>query len=244
VKSQEYLKRLRNGILIVSLAIPPIHGSAESLTNESGVVYENVTVVSATPKDLLITYQSNGRRLALSIPLKSLPPEVQRRYGYDPGKEDTYKAEMARKDAANAEMLDHARQAQAKTTSVPQVVNVLTPTGTDKPSSASPSPTVTGGLTDEEIKQLNTRWTDSNSGTTYFFMANMSRGKPSANDQKRYIESGKIPFTISIQFSQQIARQKNLTQITDGRAHFYIFDSDGNVIVEPRTDDLLKLCRH
>jgi hypothetical protein len=112
VKSQEYLKRLRNGILIVSLAIPPIHGSAESLTNESGVVYENVTVVSATPKDLLITYQSNGRRLALSIPLKSLPPEVQRRYGYDPGKEDTYKAEMARKDAANAEALDRLTQAQ------------------------------------------------------------------------------------------------------------------------------------
>jgi hypothetical protein len=244
MKSQEYLKRLRNVILIASLAMPPIHGSAESLTNEDGVVYENVTVVSVTPKDLLITYQSNSRRSAISIPLKSLPQEVQQRYGYDPGKEDTYKAEMARKDAANAVMLAHLRQAQVRSNSIPQVTNVLPPTGTDKPSTASPSPTVVGGLTDEEIKQLNASWTDSNSGTTYFFMANMSRGKPSANEQKRYVESGKVPFTISVQFRQQLARQKNLTQITEGRAHFYIFDSDGNVIVEPRTDDLLKLCRH
>jgi hypothetical protein len=108
----KFHRRVIAPALTISLAFMPIHGSAESLTNENGVVYENVTVVSVTPKDLLITYSSGGRRYAISIPLKSLPQEVQQRYGYDPGKEDTYKAEMARKDAANAEALNRLTQIQ------------------------------------------------------------------------------------------------------------------------------------
>lgn len=75
-------------------------------------------------------------------------------------------------------------------------------------------------------------------------MANMSRSKPTANEQNKYVESGKVPFTISVQVSQQIAGQKNLKPITEGEGHFYIFDSDGNVVVEPHTENLLKLCRH
>src|ERR1035437_1536642 len=58
MRRQEYFRYLRSIILATSLALPPIHGSAESLTNNNGVVYENVTVISATPKHLLIDRKS------------------------------------------------------------------------------------------------------------------------------------------------------------------------------------------
>jgi hypothetical protein len=119
MKNREFFKYLRNVILTAALAFPPISGSAASLTNNQGVVYENVTVISATPKDLLITYSSKGRNSAASIPLKSLPPDMQRQYGYSQGKEDAYKAEMTGGDAPKPQIQVQSKVTQPKAPAEP-----------------------------------------------------------------------------------------------------------------------------
>ncbi len=244
MKSREYYIELSGLVSGALFALSSAYVSAESLTNENGVVYENVTVISATPKDLLITYSCKGRTSAISLPLKSLPLDVQQRYGYAQSKEDAYKAEMARKEAAKAELLERARRHAPVVTNTFPRVSGSSPTAAQANIRASPVPTVDGGLSESEIKDLNAQWSDTNAGINYLFTASMSRAKVSANDQKRYVESGKVPFTISVQFSQQIAGQKTPKQILEGRAHFYVYDSDGNVVVQPLTETLLQLCKH
>jgi hypothetical protein len=117
---------------------------------------------------------------------------------------------------------------------------------TNKTSAASPKLSINGGLTDKEIEAFQSECTDTNKGSkfTYSITASMSRSTPAAKDLKRYVKSGKIPFTISVQMYQQVTGQKALKPIYEGKAHFYIVDSEGDVIVKPRTDDLLRLCRH
>ena len=122
----------------------PVHGFALSVTNDDGVVYENVTVISVTPKDLLITYLSKGRTCATSLPLKSLPLDVQQRYGYTESKEDAHNAGMAKKETANSAGLDQqVGQTQADTNSIPHVPHVFTSADTNKiPSATSPAPNI------------------------------------------------------------------------------------------------------
>jgi hypothetical protein len=121
MKSQGYFKLLCEIVLTSAFIFPAVHAFSFSLTNDNGVVYDNVMVVSVTPKDLLITYSSHGRSSAASIPLKSLPVEVQQRYGYDSGKENIYKADMARRDAA-ANQVRQVQQTKAETSSSTHVV--------------------------------------------------------------------------------------------------------------------------
>jgi hypothetical protein len=132
------------------------------------------------------------------------------------------------------------------TTCVADTNSIPPSADTNKTSAASPKLSVNGGLTDKEIEAFQSECTDTNKGSkfTYLITASMSRSTPAAKDLKRYVKSGKIPFTISIQLYQQVTGQKALKPIYEGKAHFYIVDSDGNVIVKPRTDELLKLCRH
>jgi hypothetical protein len=254
MKSRRYFNDLRKVILTILLAFAPFHCFALSLTNNQGVVYANVTVMSVTPKDLLITYSSNGRTSAASIPLKSLPLGVQQQYGYDSGKEDAYKEQMVKKDAANAERLNQASLARAATNVIPApsstdistpAVDVgLTAEAPDARAVRSPTnsstPNVAWGLSDEQINELHTEWTDNSDGITYYFSADIFRATPQPDDVKKYAQTGVVLVNIYIEAYRKSKWQTDMTQILDGSAQFYIYNEDGKAIVPPHFVALLK----
>lgn len=95
---------LRRGLVptvFLVLLFMPRHGAAESITNNVGEVYADVKVISVTPKDLLVSQRPGGKVHITTIPLASLPPDVQAKYGYTPDKESAYKEKVAADDAVS-----------------------------------------------------------------------------------------------------------------------------------------------
>lgn len=93
--------------LILSLCCLVVASArAEDLTLRDGTVLKNVTVTSVTPAYISVTHAAGVAR----IMLQDLPPELQKRYGYDPQKA----AQYAAADAAAQRRLVDQQQAAAK----------------------------------------------------------------------------------------------------------------------------------
>jgi hypothetical protein len=71
---------------------------AEDWKTTDGKVYQNVTVIDSKPDAVTILHQDGG---AL-VPLANLPPDIQKRFNYDPAKAKAAADARARNDAANA----------------------------------------------------------------------------------------------------------------------------------------------
>ncbi|HEV3272588.1 MAG TPA: hypothetical protein VGZ93_10450 [Candidatus Methylacidiphilales bacterium] len=95
MKSNRALPFLLAAALLASSAMSL---RAEDWKTTDGKVYQDVTVVDSAPDAVTILHQDGG---AL-VPLANLPPDIQKRFNYDPVKARAAAAARARDDAANA----------------------------------------------------------------------------------------------------------------------------------------------
>lgn len=113
MKSNRALPFLLTAALLASSAMSL---RAEDWKTTDGKVYQDVTVVDSAPDAVTILHQDGG---AL-VPLANLPPDIQKRFNYDPVKARAAAVARARDDAANAlalqaEMDQASRMRQAGT---------------------------------------------------------------------------------------------------------------------------------
>jgi type II secretory pathway pseudopilin PulG len=90
--------------LLLAVALPVSSATslrAEDWKTTDGKVYQNVTVIDSAPDAVTILHQDGG---AL-VPLANLPPDIQKRFNYDPVKAKAAADARARDDAANASAL-------------------------------------------------------------------------------------------------------------------------------------------
>lgn len=84
---------------------------AEDWTTTDGKVYQNVTVVKAEP-DAITILDRNGGAL---VPLAKLPPDLQKRFNYDPAQAKIAAAARTKENATSAKALQaEAVEAQKK----------------------------------------------------------------------------------------------------------------------------------
>jgi hypothetical protein len=98
------MKSNRTLALLLAAALPVFSATslwAEDWKTTDGKVYQNVTVIDAQPDAVTILHQDGG---AL-VPLANLPPDIQKRFNYDPVKAKAAAEARARDDAANARAL-------------------------------------------------------------------------------------------------------------------------------------------
>ena len=74
---------------------------AEDWTTSDGKVYQQVTVIKTEPDAVTIVYRDGGALL----PLAKLPPDLQKRFNYDPLKAQAAADARAEADAKNAQAL-------------------------------------------------------------------------------------------------------------------------------------------
>jgi hypothetical protein len=105
---------------------------------------------------------------------------------------------------------------------------------------------INGLLTDQEIGQLQTEWTDPNTGTKLLFSASFARRDLISDAdkalRKRCVKSGKVPYRVTCTLYEQEKGKKGMTRVTKGNAKFYVTDSDGKVVTKPQIQDLDSLC--
>jgi BMFP domain-containing protein YqiC len=66
--------------LLSFLAISLSTADAEDWTTTDGTVYQNVRIIKVEADGITILYENGG----LMIPLNKLPPDLQKRFSYDP----------------------------------------------------------------------------------------------------------------------------------------------------------------
>lgn len=109
--------------LVFVLALCSTDGFAEDWTTSDGITYQNVKIIRVEDDAITIIYKDGG---AL-VPLIKLPPELQRRYYYDPVKakaaadartktdtEDAKKLQLEIQMADKAKRDEQIKDAQAK----------------------------------------------------------------------------------------------------------------------------------
>jgi len=74
---------------------------AEDWKTTDGKVYQDVTVIDSKPDVVTILHRDGGA----SIPLANLPPDIQKRFNYDPAKAKVAADARVKDDAANAQAL-------------------------------------------------------------------------------------------------------------------------------------------
>jgi hypothetical protein len=123
-------------------------------------------------------------------------------------------------------------------------------TGTNSTATNVKTPSANSGmnglLTDQDVGQLQTEWTDPATGTKLIFSASFSRRELNAPEDKaphmRYVRLGKVPYRITVTLLQQEKDKRGMALITNGNATFYVTDSEGKVVTKPQTQELDKLC--
>jgi len=108
--------------------------------------------------------------------------------------------------------------------------------------SSTGGPTGGNNLTDEQIASLITEGTDEKMGTKLQFQASFGVRNLPANEKKKYIKSGKVPFRVTCSLYEigNINGRQSMKRL-NGKAHINITDSTGKVI-EKKTVPLDKMC--
>jgi hypothetical protein len=89
------------GLILWALLLFAITLQAEDWTTTDGKVYPNVTVIKQDPDAITILYRDGG---AL-IPLTKLPPDLQKRFNYNPIRAKAAAETRAQADAKSAQTL-------------------------------------------------------------------------------------------------------------------------------------------
>ena len=102
----ERLTNMKAILLIFALAFCGTLLRADDWKTTDGIIYKDVKVMRVQDDALTIIYADGG---AL-VPLAKLPPEVQKKYGYDPVKAKAAADARVMADAANAKALQAEMQ--------------------------------------------------------------------------------------------------------------------------------------
>jgi hypothetical protein len=94
--------------LIIPLMLLPLH--AEDWKTTDGTVYQDVKVIKVEDDAVTILYEDGGAR----IPLTKLPPDLQKKFSYDPVKAKAAADARAKADAESAKNLQAERDLAAK----------------------------------------------------------------------------------------------------------------------------------
>lgn len=106
----------------------------------------------------------------------------------------------------------------------------------------SASPT----MTEEQVAELMTEYTDDSSGRIYKFTAGFAQMRldPKKDKSKitKYQKSGEVPFRLTCELTEtKEYKGKMLSKRVDGTARIYILDSEGKVI-DKKSTSLSVLC--
>ncbi|MDD5677440.1 MAG: hypothetical protein PHW60_05535 [Kiritimatiellae bacterium] len=98
-------------------------------------------------------------------------------------------------------------------------------------------------LTEDQIADLLTEWTNEKTGAKLMFQSSFGLRTVTPQEKRKYVKSGKIPIRITCElFEIKESNGKKLAKrMTSGSARFYIMDSDGKVI-EKKSVSLDKMC--
>lgn len=77
---------------------------ADSITAK-GRVYEDVTILKATPTHLMFTYREKGKTAGAVLKFEDLPEALQQQYGFSPDKAEAYRALQEQRDAETRKRL-------------------------------------------------------------------------------------------------------------------------------------------
>jgi len=88
-------------LVAMALASSTLFLRADDWKTTDGKVYQNVKVIDSKPDAVTILHHDGGA----SIPLAKLPPDIQKRFNYDPAKARVAAAARVKDDAANARAL-------------------------------------------------------------------------------------------------------------------------------------------
>lgn len=96
------MKIFRVAFLLFAIVVLAANADETNLTlTVDGITYSNVVWRTTTPATVSIFHKSG----AASIPLEKLPPDLQKRFGYDPKKAADYRAAELAAQAARKEAL-------------------------------------------------------------------------------------------------------------------------------------------
>jgi hypothetical protein len=99
---------MKTALLLMVLVIGPVHGEDWKATD--GKVYQDVKVLKVEPDAVTVMDKTGGGLVALA----TLPPDLQKRFNYDPAKGQEAAAARAASDSQNAQDLaEEANQAEA-----------------------------------------------------------------------------------------------------------------------------------
>ena len=99
--SHASLKRVKAIFILLILALSTFSAVAEDWTTTDGMYYQNVRVVRVEDDAITIIYKDGG---AL-VPLFKLPPDLQKKFDYDPVKAKVAAESRAKADTENARLL-------------------------------------------------------------------------------------------------------------------------------------------
>jgi len=129
-------------------------------------------------------------------------------------------------------MVSIASQAQESTSSTNDATKKL-----------STTVTTPGTLSEKDVAELKSEWTDEKTGLKYMFVATFNQWKPTQPaDKKKYEKSGKMPVRITCTFYEvKMVQNKPLYKRLSGASKFYITGPDNKVVLT-QTVSLDKMC--
>jgi len=101
LSSHVSLKRVKAIFILLILALSTFSAVAEDWTTTDGMYYQNVRVIRVEDDAITIIYKDGG---AL-VPLFKLPPDLQKKFDYDPVKAKVAAEARAKADTENARLL-------------------------------------------------------------------------------------------------------------------------------------------
>jgi len=101
LSSHVSLKRVKAIFILLILALSTFSAVAEDWTTTDGMYYQNVRVIRVEDDAITIIYKDGG---AL-VPLFKLPPDLQKKFDYDPVKAKVAAESRAKADTENARLL-------------------------------------------------------------------------------------------------------------------------------------------
>jgi len=126
---------------------------------------------------------------------------------------------------------------------VGQATNSATNSATNTTMGVSATSTAANGLlSDKDLSELKTDWTDEKTGIRYVLDAGFGAPKLEDKDKKRYQKMGRVPFRITCAL-YEIKKTKGsaLTQRMTGTAKFYVLDESKKDIIK-KSVSLEKMC--
>jgi deoxycytidylate deaminase len=78
-------------LLLIAAILPAFGSLAEDVRSSDGTVYHNIKEVKAEPDGLVFVYDKGMAK----VDFERLPPEMQRRFGYDRKRATAYRAQQA-----------------------------------------------------------------------------------------------------------------------------------------------------